>query len=76
MTYIKVKDKDYLERDTYSHGIVNTNFEEYERYVQSYKQKKSELVRITKLEEDMNNIKGDLTEIKSLLLGLFKNESK
>ena len=76
MTYIKVKDKDYLERDSYSNGIVNTNFDEYERYVQSYKQKKSELVRITKLEEDMNNIKGDLGEIKTLLLGLFKNEPK
>lgn len=76
MTYIKVKDKDYLERDSYSNGIVNTNFDEYERYVQSYKQKKSELVRITKLEEDMNNIKGDLGEIKTLLIGMIKNESK
>ena len=72
MTYIKVKDKNYLERDIMSNGIVNADTENYQKYVESYKQKYTEKQKIAHLETEMSIIKNDLSEIKSLLMGLVK----
>lgn len=74
--YIKVKDKNYLERDAFSHGIVNTDFENYQKYVETYKEKFNEKQRIKQLETDMESIKENLNEIKMLLIQAFKNEPK
>lgn len=74
--YIKVKDKNYLERDALSNGIVNTDFQNYQKYVETYKEKFNEKQRLKQLETDMESIKGDLSEIKMLLLKVCKNESK
>jgi archaellum component FlaC len=67
MEYIRVKDKNNLVRDTYSNGIVNTDYENYKKYVDSYKRKMEESKRIENLESELSNIKNDLNEIKSLL---------
>jgi hypothetical protein len=75
MTYIKVKDKNHLERDKFSNAIVNTDVENYEKYLETYRQKYSEKQKITNLENEMNVIKNDLSEIKNLLVSLIKNES-
>lgn len=76
MNYIKVKDKNFLERDVLSNGIVNTDIENYEKYVETYKERYNEKQKIKKLESDMDSIKGDLNEIKMLLSQVCKNESK
>jgi hypothetical protein len=76
MNYLKIKDNEKLVRDVNTKSIISTDFEGYQQYVEAYKQKQTEIVRITKLENDMDNIKTDLGEIKTLLLGLFKNEPK
>lgn len=76
MNYLRIKDNEKLVRDVNTKSIINTDFEGYQQYVEAYKQKQSELVRITKLEKDMDNIKSDLNEIKMLLLGMCKNEPK
>jgi hypothetical protein len=70
MDYIKVKDKDYLLRDVNSNGIVNNDFENYKKYVDSYKQKISETSKIKKLETEVSSIKKDLNEIKILLMNI------
>lgn len=67
MSYIKVKDKNYLERDVLSNAIVNTDLENYQRYVEIYKEKYNEKQRLSKLEEDMSSLKNDLSEIKFLI---------
>ena len=67
MSYIKVKDKNYLERDVLSNAIVNTDLENYQRYVELYKEKYNEKQRLSKLEEDMSSLKNDLSEIKFLI---------
>lgn len=72
MEYIKVKDKNNLVRDTYSNGIVNTDYENYKKYVDSYKKKIEESNRIQTLENEIGNIKNDLSEIKDLLRNLSK----
>ena len=70
MEYIKVKDKDHLERDTYSHGIVSNDIDSYNAYIQSYKKAYKESQRIKNLEDDVNGMKNDLNEIKNLLRSL------
>ena len=57
-----------LYRDTSSGAIVNNNSYEYECYMKSYelRQKKSE--RIDRIENDLQNLKSDINEIKTLLL--------
>lgn len=71
MEYIKVKDKNNLARDSYSNGIINTDYENYKKYVDSYKRKVEESMRIKNLEGELNVIKNDLNEIKSLLGNLI-----
>ena len=75
MNYIKVKDKDYLLRDIESNGIINSDDIGYQAYVENYKRTYNESKRINTLENDVNIIKSDLDEIKSLLRN-FVNESK
>ena len=70
MEYIKVKDKNNLVRDTYSNAIVNTDYENYKKYVDSYKRKVEESRRIKNLEHEIGDIKNDLSEIKLLLRNL------
>jgi hypothetical protein len=75
MEYIKVKDKDHLVRDSYSNGIVNTDIDSYNAYINNYKKTYAESQKIKNLENDMNKIKDDLTEIKNLLRN-FTHESR
>jgi len=75
MEYAKVKDKDYLYRDMESNGIMNTDYENYKKYMDSYKQKLSESKKIKELQNEVSSIKEDLGEIKSLLRSIV-NESK
>jgi hypothetical protein len=70
MEYIKVKDKDHLMRDSYSQGIVNTDVDSYNAYLQRYKNAYNEAQKIKNLENEMSEIKNDLNEIKNLLRNL------
>lgn len=76
MEYIKVKDKDNLVRDTYSNGIINTDYENYKKYVDSYKRKIKETSKIQKLEDEIGSIKNDLNEIKNLLRNISNGSDK
>lgn len=67
MEYIKVKDKDHLVRDTYSHGLVNTDIDGYNKYVATYQTKYKEAQKIKNMEEEISSIKDDLNDIKNLL---------
>ena len=65
--FVKVKDHDNLVRDSLSQGIINTNDTEYDEYVArrdaAEKSKESEAT----MKEDLDNLKGEINEIKSLL---------
>ena len=65
--FIKVKDHQNLMRDTLSNGILNDNQSEYDEYIArrdaANKAKDSELT----MKEDLDNLKGEINEIKSLL---------
>ena len=70
--FVKVKDHDNLVRDSLSQGIINTNDTEYDEYVArrdaAEKSKESEAT----MKEDLDNLKGEINEIKSLLKELVR----
>ena len=70
--FVKVKDHKDLVRDPVSNGIVNTNKSEYDEYIArrdaAEKAKESELT----MKEDLDNLKGEINEIKSLLKELVR----
>ena len=65
--FVKVKDHQNLIRDPTSNGIMNTNRSEYDEYIArrdaAEKSKNAELT----MKEDLDNLKGEINEIKSLL---------
>ena len=65
--FVKVKDHKDLVRDPVSNGIVNTNQTEYDEYIArrdaASKSKENEVL----MKEDLDNLKGEINEIKSLL---------
>jgi hypothetical protein len=75
MDYIKVKGHENLIRDPITNSIINTNMSEYKEYIYRKNFKIEEDQKIQNLENDMNNIKSDLSEIKYLLRNLT-NESR
>lgn len=63
--YIKVEGHSHLVRDDSSHGIVNTDIENYKLTM-----KRRELMKTTR--EEINTLKDDMDEIKSLLTKLIE----
>jgi hypothetical protein len=72
MNYIKVENKDHLYRNKQNNSIINTDYESYKLYEEMYIKKYKENKRIESLENDINNIKSDLSEIKDMLRNLSK----
>jgi len=67
MSLIPVEGKDGFFRDSATNAIVNKNRLEYQSYVSNREKLSTEKQRINILENDMDRLKGDLDEIKSLL---------
>ena len=63
--YVKVEGHSHLVRDESSHGIVNTDIENFKLTM-----KRRELMKTTR--EEINTLKGDMDEIKSLLTKLIE----
>ena len=72
--YVKVKDHLSLVRDPRTNAILNTSKSEYDEYMKARKKNASKAERVEQLETDVNDIKNDLSEIKSLLLDLARKQ--
>ena len=68
------KDHLGLVRDPRNNAILNTNKSEYDEYMKAKKKAASKTEKVQKLESEVNDIKNDLSEIKSLLLDLAKKQ--
>ena len=71
-TFIKVEGHTSLVRDTYSNGIVNTNVNEYQIYMQRVKSREQQGDQIRNAVKEINNLKAELREIKNLLKEIVK----
>ena len=65
--FIKVKNQPNLMRDPSSNAIINTNRNAYQQYVNRREKRKIEKEKSLNVEEDIANLKNELSEIKSLL---------
>jgi predicted nucleic acid-binding Zn-ribbon protein len=68
---IKVKDSPHLFRDGKTNAIVNTNKMEYDNYLKMKNAKEKEKQKLSNLESELESVKNDISEIKSLILGLY-----
>ena len=67
MSKIKVEGYDNLIRDTNSNAIVNTNRTEYSIYMSRIRAREKQGDEIRNAVKEINNLKQELYEIKSLL---------
>ena len=65
--FIKGEGNDNLVRDRNTNQIINTNESEYQQYIARRKRKKVEKEKALSVEEDLANLKSEMSEIKSLL---------
>ena len=70
MEKLQVKGHANLFRDTSSNAILNTDMNAYKNYMESKKIKEKESQRMTDIESDLNSLKSDMNEIKTMLRSL------
>jgi len=70
--YLKVEGHTNLVRDTYSNGIVNTNVNEYQIYMQRVKSREQQGDQIRNAVKEINTLKAELREIKNLIKEIVK----
>ena len=64
---LKVEGFTSLVRHTHSNGIVNTNVSEFETYMKRIKQRERHGDQIRNAVKEINTLKAELREIKSLI---------
>ncbi len=72
MDYLKVEGHANLYRDPNTNSIINVNMSEYQEYISRKNIKNNEHQKVQTIEEEVYNIKNDISEIKSLLKELLK----
>ena len=72
MSRVKVEGYTSLVRDVSSNGIVNTNVSEYQTYMKRIRMRNEQGDQIRSAVKEINNLKTELREIKSLIKELVK----
>ena len=63
-----------LARDPYTGTIINVNSLDYQHYIASRNAKNLKNERVESMEQDLANLKGEISEIKSLLKELVNGK--
>ncbi len=70
MSYLKVKDRDDIVRNSRTNFIVNKNKSQYEQYIARRDVKDQENEKVNTMEKDLSDLKNEISEIKDLLRSL------
>ena len=70
MTYLKVEGHGELYRDSTTNSIVNRNTSDYNTYMSQKKMRDNKNQKVDSMEQDLADLKNEISEIKSLLKGL------
>ena len=70
-----VKDNDGWFRDTHSGSFDNADKARYDKYMAAYRAKQKEEDEKKALQNDVSQLKSEMSEIKSLLLTLVQNKN-
>ena len=71
---IPVEGNNDLVRDSRTDQIINTNTNAYEQYISQRRKRKLEKEKSLSVEEDLANLKSEMSEIKSLLKELVNGK--
>ena len=71
---VPVEGKDGLYRDVYSNAIVKGDQDEYDKYMASYNKRQREAAEKRALQNEVSELKSEMSEIKTLLLTLVKDK--
>ena len=69
--YLKVKSEDSLVRDVDSNAIVNQNKDEFDKFIELSQRKYEEKRKFDNMRSDLDSLKKDINEIKTLLLNIM-----
>ena len=69
--YLKVKSEDSLVRDVDSNAIVNKNKSEFDKFLKLSQKKYEEKVKFDNMRSDLDSLKEDMNEIKTLLKNIM-----
>ena len=72
MALIPVKDSPGIFRDSVSNAIVNKNTNDYDTYIRQRNKMRSKNERIDDLEKKVDDLTGDIGDIKTMLQSLIK----
>ena len=71
MALIPVQDQPGIFRDSITNAIINKNTNDYDTYIQQRNRMKSKNERIEDLEQKVDDLSGDIGDIKSMLQSLI-----
>ena len=69
--YLKVKSEDSLVRDVNSNAIVNQNKDEFDKFLELSRRKYEEKRKFDDMRSDLDSLKQDMDEIKTLLRNIM-----
>ena len=69
--YLKVKSEDSLVRDVDSNAIVNQNQSEFDKFLELSQRKYQEKKKFDDMRSDLDSLKEDMDEIKTLLRNIM-----
>ena len=69
--YLKVESDDSLVRDVDSNAIVNQNKSEFDKFLKLSQKKYEEKVKFDNMRSDLDSLKEDMNEIKTLLRNIM-----
>ena len=69
--YLKVESEDSLVRDVDSNAIVNQNQSEFDKFLELSQRKYQEKKKFDDMRSDLNSLKQDMDEIKTLLKNIM-----
>ena len=69
--YLKVKSDISLVRDIDSNAIVNKNKDEFDKFIELSQKKYEEKVKFDNMRSDLDSLKQDMNEIKTLLKNIM-----
>ena len=70
--FLKVEGLSYLVRDTESNAFINTDRKGHASYIALRRSKRVDVERVKTLENDVQELKSDLGDIKSMLRQLLE----
>ena len=65
--FLKVEGHSYLVRDAKTNAIINNDKKGHEQYLALKRAKSKEIDKVQTLEQDIQGLKSDLSDIKSML---------